>query len=60
MGEEKSFARRPQRKLFGILLAIYFIWIGVLLVMYFKTVRPQRLQRHEVPLDLLPPPASAP
>ena len=34
--------RRPQRKLFTILLAVYFVWMGGLLVMYFKTVRPER------------------
>jgi hypothetical protein len=34
--------RRPHRKLFVVLLAVYLIWMAVLLVMYFKTVKPMR------------------
>ena len=43
---ELTFLQRPQRKLFALLLTIYFVWMGVLLVLYFKTVRPGRLQEH--------------
>jgi hypothetical protein len=57
MGEEKtgqneSFAKRPQRKLFGILLAVFFLWMGVLLVLYFKTVRPERLRHRSIPIEI--------
>ena len=44
---------KPQRGLFRALVAVFVAWVGVMLAMYFTTVRPRQ---HSAP----PPPQSQP
>lgn len=50
---------RPQRRLLVVFSVIFAIWVGALLVMYFKTVREPRLVKPTTGMINLPatPPA---
>jgi hypothetical protein len=41
---------RPRRGLFVLLLGVWAVWIGVLLWMYFRDVKPSPLQPHPATL----------
>jgi hypothetical protein len=46
---------KPQRGLFRALVAVFVVWVGVMLAMYFTTVRPRR---HSAPQPPQSPPAA--